>query len=56
MGSSGGEHVRELSVVCLHNNAIIARCILVTRLNWGTPEHRLGAIYNVSSVGTTLVT
>ena len=24
----GGWRVRELSVVCLHNNAIVARCIL----------------------------
>ena len=39
-------------MVCLHNNAIDARCILVTRLHCGTPEARLSAIYIVNSVGT----
>ena len=52
MGSSGGGWVRKLSIVCLHNNAIVARGILVTRLHCGTPEPRLSAIYIVSSVGT----
>ena len=41
-----------LLMVCLHNNAIDARCILVTRLHCGTPEARLSAIYIVNSVGT----
>ena len=54
MSSSGGGRVRMLSVVCLHNNAIVARCILVTMLHCGTPEPRLSAIYIVSSVGTSL--
>ena len=54
MGSSGGGQVRELSVVCLHNKAIVARCILVTRLHCGTPQPRLSAICIVSSVGTSL--
>ena len=54
MGSSGGGRVQKLSVVCLHNNAIVARCILVTILHCGTPEPRLSAIYMVSSVGTSL--
>ena len=52
MGSSGGGRVRKLSVVCLHNNAIIARGILVTVLHCGTSEPRLSATYIVSSVGT----
>ena len=47
MGSSGGGRVRELSVLCLHNNAIVARGILVTILHCGTPEPRLNAIYIV---------
>ena len=38
MGSSGGGRVRKLSVVCLHNNAIVARGILATVLHCGTPE------------------
>ena len=40
MGSSGGGRFRELSLVCLHNNAIVARLggILVTILHCGTPE------------------
>ena len=54
MGSSGGGQVRELSVVCLDNNAIVARGILVTILHCGTFEPRLSAIYIVSSVGTSL--
>ena len=56
MGSSGarGGRVRKLSVVCLHNNAIVARGIPVTMLHYGTPEPRLSAIYIVSSVGTSL--
>ena len=54
MGSAGGERVRKLSVVCLHNYAIVARCILVIILHCGTPEPRLSAIYIVSSVGTSL--
>ena len=38
MGSSGVGRVRELSVVCLHSNAIVARGILVTILHCGTSE------------------
>ena len=49
MGSSGGGRVRKLTVVCLHNNAIVARCILVTLLHCRTPEPRLSAIYNIVS-------
>ena len=41
-------------MVCLHNNAIVARGILVTILHCGTPEPRLSAIYIISSVGTSL--
>ena len=52
MGSSGGGRVRKLSVVCLHNNAIVARGILVTILHCGTSEPRLSATPIVSSVGT----
>ena len=34
---SGGWRVRKLSVVCLHNNAIVARCILDTNIAlWAT--------------------
>ena len=51
MGISGEGRVRKLSVVCLHNNAIVARGILVTILHCGTSEPRLSAIYIVSSVG-----
>ena len=54
MGNSGGVHVRKLSVVCLHNNAIVARGILVTILHCGTPAPRLSAIYIVSSIRTSL--
>ena len=54
MGSSCGGQVRELSVVRLHNNAIVVRGILLTVLNCGKPEPRLRAIYIVSSVGTSL--
>ena len=54
MGSSGGGRVRKLYVVCLHNNAIVARCILVTILHCETPEPCLSAIYIVSSIGTSL--
>ena len=53
-GSSGRWRVGKLSMVCLHNNAIVARGILVTKLHCGTPEPRLSAIYIVSSVGTSL--
>ena len=56
MGSSGGGRVPKLLVVCLHKNAIVARGILVTKLHCGTPEPRPSAIYNVSSVGTSLST
>ena len=52
MGSSGGGRVRKLSVIGLHNNAIVARGILVTILHCGTPELRLSAIFIVSSIGT----
>ena len=55
MGSSGGGRVRKLLMVCLHNNAIVARGILVTMLDCGTPEPRLSAIYIVSSVGTSFI-
>ena len=55
MGSSGGGRVRKLSVVCLHKNAIVARCILVTILHCETPKSRLSAIYIVSAVGTSLI-
>ena len=54
MGSLGGGWVWELSVVCLHNNANVARGILVTILHCGTPEPCLSAIYIASSVGTSL--
>ena len=55
MGSSGGWRVRKLSMICLHNNGIVARGILGTVLYCGTHEPRLSAIYIVSSVGTSLV-
>ena len=54
MGSSGGGRVWKLSVVCEHNNAIVARGILVTILHCGIPEPWLSAIYIVSSAGTLL--
>ena len=54
IGSSGGGRVWKFSVICLHNNAIVERGILVTVLNCGTLEPRLNAIYIVSSVGTSL--
>ena len=54
MGSSGGGRVQKLSLVCLHNNAIVARGVLVTILHCGTFEPHLSAIYIVSSVGTSL--
>ena len=54
MGSSGGGRVPKSSVVCLHNNAIVVRGILVTILHFGIPEPRLSAIYIVSSVGNSL--
>ena len=52
MGSSGGGRVRKISMVCLHNNAIVARGILqlVTILHCRTPEPTPSAIYIVSSV------
>ena len=50
MSSSRGGRVWELSVVCLHNNAIVARGILCCIV--GHPKPHLGAIYIVSSVGT----
>ena len=46
--------VWKLSMVCLHNNAFVVRCILVTRLHCGTPELHLSAFYIVSSFGTSL--
>ena len=55
MGSSGGGLLREFSVVCLHNNAIVAKGILVTILHCGTPESRISAVYIVSSVGILLL-
>ena len=39
--------LKKISMVCLHNNAIVARGILVTILHCGTPELRLSAIYIV---------
>ena len=37
MGRLGGGQVRKLSDVCLHNNAIVARGILVTNIAlWNT--------------------
>ena len=37
MERSGGGRIRKLSDVCLHNNAIVARGILVTNIAlWGT--------------------
>ena len=48
MGSSGGGRAQKLSMVCLHNNAIVARGILGTILHCGTPN------CFVSSVGTSL--
>ena len=54
MGSSGRGRVRKLSVVCLHNNAIVAGGFLGTILHCGTPEPCLSAIYIVSFVGTSL--
>ena len=53
-GSSGGGGVRKLSMVCLHNNAIVVRGNLVTLLHCGTPELCLSAIYIVSFVGSSL--
>ena len=41
-------------MVCLYNNAIVARGILVTILHCGTPEPHLSAIYIVNSVGPSL--
>ena len=55
MGSYGGGRVRKLSMVCLHNNAIVARGILDSILHCGTPEPRLSSICIVSSVGTSLM-
>ena len=52
MGSTGEGWFRKLSVVFIHNNAIVAKGILVTILHCGTPKPRLSAIYIVSSVGT----
>ena len=52
--SSGGKRLRKLSMVCLHNNAIVVRGILVTILHCGTRKPRLSAIYIVSPVGTSL--
>ena len=54
IGSLGEGRVRKSSVVCLHNNAIVARGILVKKLHYGTTESRLSAIYIVSSVGDSL--
>ena len=44
---------RKLSMVCLHNNAVVARGIRVNCLHCWTPEQHLSAIY--SSVGTSLI-
>ena len=56
MGSSGGGWVRKLSMICLHNKAIVARGILVTILHCGTPEPRLSAIYVGTSLWTQMTT
>ena len=50
MGNLGVGLARKLSVVCLHNNAIVERGILVTILHCGTLEPHLSAIYIVSSI------
>ena len=55
MASSGRGLGRKFSMVCLHNNAIVARGILVSILHCGTPALCLSAIYIVSSVGTSLL-
>ena len=49
IGCAGGERVRKFSMVCLQNNGytFVARGILVTLLQSGTPEPQLGAIYIV---------
>ena len=48
MGSSGGGRVRELSDVCLHNNAFVARGILVTNIAlWDT---RTASVPSISLV------
>ena len=45
MGSSGGGRGQKFSMVCLLNNAILARGTLVTILHCGTPTLRLSAIF-----------
>ena len=50
MGSSGVGWVQKLSVVCLHNNAIVRKYILVTILHCGTAKPRLSDINIVNSV------
>ena len=52
IGSSGGRRIWKLLMVCLHNNAIVARGTLATILHCRTPEPRLNAIHIVNSVGT----
>ena len=51
----GAGQVWKLSMVCLHNNAFVARGTQVTWLHCGTPELRHSAIYIVSSVGTSFL-
>ena len=53
MGRSGGGRARKFSDVCLHNNDIVARSILVTYIALWDPN-RLSPIYIISSVGTSL--
>ena len=48
MGHSGGGRVRKLSGVCLHNNATVARGILVTNIAlWDT---RTASVPSISLV------
>ena len=49
-----GRSVRKLSMVCLHNNAFVARCVTTIRLHCGIHELHLSALYIISSVATSL--
>ena len=51
---SGGLRVRKLWVVCLHNDDIVARCILDNIALWDTRTASAPSIYIVSSVGISL--
>ena len=55
MGSSGGGRVRKLLVVCLHNNVIVARGILVTTLHCRTPEVRFTKVCTNDFCSTNLL-